>query len=138
MICVIRGVHAYYFAISCNLLCCASRSTSVLLYLYCHLISFIIIIIIFEDVWVYLAVFLFLLSAFLDEMASSSRDRNMRAAADLCTMQSWSTQDITDRILSEVLQKQGIAVSFICEGGRFGGPSDSNNSGKEDQSTERS
>lgn len=50
-----------------------------------------------EDVWVYLAVFLLLVSALLDEMAPAVGDRNVRAAADLFTMQSRSAQDITNR-----------------------------------------
>lgn len=50
-----------------------------------------------EDVGVYLAVFLFLVSALLVEMVPPAGDRKMRAAAHLCPMQSWSAEDFTDR-----------------------------------------
>lgn len=50
-----------------------------------------------EDVGVYLAVFLFLMSALLVEMVPPADHRKMRAAAYLCPMQSWSAEDVTDR-----------------------------------------
>lgn len=50
-----------------------------------------------EDVGVYLAVFLFLMSALLVEMVPPAGHREMRAAAYLCPMQSWSAEDVTDR-----------------------------------------
>lgn len=50
-----------------------------------------------EDAGVYLAVFLFLMSALLVEMVPPAGHREMRAAAYLCPMQSWSAEDSTDR-----------------------------------------
>lgn len=50
-----------------------------------------------EDVGVYLAVFLFLLSALLAEMVPPDSHWKMRVTAHLCPMPSWSSKDITDR-----------------------------------------
>lgn len=50
-----------------------------------------------EDVGVYLEVFLLLMSALLVEMAAPAGHRKMRVTAHLCPMQSWSSEDITDR-----------------------------------------
>lgn len=50
-----------------------------------------------EDVGVYLAVFLFLMSTLLVEMVPPAGHRKMRAAAYLCPMQSRNAEDSTDR-----------------------------------------